>query len=442
MKKIFVSVLFLILTVGCANNDASKQSRSSEGGNPVSEQTVSNKLTEQISLQIYDGVFSEPEFKQIIEAPLQKKYPNATFVRIPRNGDIVEHINGLVTAKMIPDIFLLSNFSIDQLYDSQAFINLAPLIKKSNTDLSKFDSVMLDVLKKKEGSHDLFGLPIYKNVGITLFNKDLFDKFGVPYPKIGMTWDDFGDLAKKLTRQADGMYYGGSVHFSLIQGQLAIPIVDAQTHKATLTKLDAWKQLFQTTKQINDILHLPKSWSQGDARQHFWKDKDLAMQVDWTNNAISQAVQAANSIQWDIVTMPVFKTQPKHHSKVDFHAVTVSSTTKHADEAMEVVKFLTTSSEVQQQISETGRIPAINDTSLIKFFGQKLSQKQMNTDAIIQTYMTPLPKQDSISENNKLVGSIITAALNDVLDGNQDINSALRSANEMIDQNVAAYAGK
>ena len=31
------------------------------------------------------------------------------------------------------------------------------------------------------------------------YNKDLFDKAGVPYPKDGWTWEDFQDTAVKLT---------------------------------------------------------------------------------------------------------------------------------------------------------------------------------------------------------------------------------------------------
>jgi len=44
---------------------------------------------------------------------------------------------------------------------------------------------------------------------VVYYNKDLFDKQGVPYPKKGWTWEEFQDTVKKLSfKDGDTQYYG------------------------------------------------------------------------------------------------------------------------------------------------------------------------------------------------------------------------------------------
>ncbi|MCX7799574.1 MAG: sugar ABC transporter substrate-binding protein, partial [Fimbriimonadales bacterium] len=45
----------------------------------------------------------------------------------------------------------------------------------------------------------VYGFPCNVNANAIWFNKDVFDRAGVPYPKPGWTWDEFIETAKKLT---------------------------------------------------------------------------------------------------------------------------------------------------------------------------------------------------------------------------------------------------
>jgi multiple sugar transport system substrate-binding protein len=58
-------------------------------------------------------------------------------------------------------------------------------------------------------SGKLFALPTHQDVMITLYHKDLFDKFGIPYLKDGMTWDDLYAVSKRITRNEGGVNYVG-----------------------------------------------------------------------------------------------------------------------------------------------------------------------------------------------------------------------------------------
>lgn len=45
----------------------------------------------------------------------------------------------------------------------------------------------------------VYGFPCNVNANAIWFNKDVFDRSGVPYPKPGWTWPEFIEIAKKLT---------------------------------------------------------------------------------------------------------------------------------------------------------------------------------------------------------------------------------------------------
>ena len=47
-----------------------------------------------------------------------------------------------------------------------------------------------------------YAYPANVNVNILIYNKVVFERFGVPYPRQNMTWDEFFELAKKLTHRA------------------------------------------------------------------------------------------------------------------------------------------------------------------------------------------------------------------------------------------------
>jgi multiple sugar transport system substrate-binding protein len=65
----------------------------------------------------------------------------------------------------------------------------------------------------KEGK--AYGFPANISADAVWFNKDIFDKEGVPYPKDGWTWDDLIATAKKLTKRNDrGQPIRFGVYFS------------------------------------------------------------------------------------------------------------------------------------------------------------------------------------------------------------------------------------
>jgi multiple sugar transport system substrate-binding protein len=51
---------------------------------------------------------------------------------------------------------------------------------------------------------ELYGLPLYGDVPVVYYNREIFQRFGVSVPSSGWGWDDYVERAKALTRDTDG----------------------------------------------------------------------------------------------------------------------------------------------------------------------------------------------------------------------------------------------
>lgn len=78
---------------------------------------------------------------------------------------------------------------------------MTELIKKHNLDLGRLEPVLVDSMKKM-GNGEIWALPTGTATNVIIYNKDIFDKFGVDYPTDGMTWDEFYELAKNWIEKA------------------------------------------------------------------------------------------------------------------------------------------------------------------------------------------------------------------------------------------------
>ena len=99
------------------------------------------------------------------------------------------------------DVFMIKE--IDDLIKWQAQGFAEPLnayVTKTNYDLSGF----VGTEKNYSVDGELYAVPFRSDFWVLFYNKDLFDKAGVAYPTNDMTWEQYADLAKKMT--GDGVY--------------------------------------------------------------------------------------------------------------------------------------------------------------------------------------------------------------------------------------------
>lgn len=103
------------------------------------------------------------------------------------------------------DVFVDSQFALSELREQDNVLSLDPFIEQDvSFDLSDFYPGTVGLFTS-EG--EVWAIPAGVDVVVMFYNQDLFDQYGVPYPEVGWTWDDFLNRALAL-RDPDAGVFG------------------------------------------------------------------------------------------------------------------------------------------------------------------------------------------------------------------------------------------
>ncbi|GAB4573362.1 MAG: extracellular solute-binding protein [Anaerolineae bacterium] len=246
------------------------------------------------------------------------------------------------------------------------WLDLTPLIEATNYDLSDFDPALVDFYKV-EGQGQL-GLPFAVFPSFMMYNKDLFDEAGLPYPPANygdpyIDWegnerewniDTLRELAMLLTVDANGndatmeefdpeniVQFGYGTQFTDLRGRLTLfgagNFVDAEGNAV-----------------------IPEHWRDGAEWYHkaMWEDwfypngvysgTDLMGQGNWFNSGNIAMVTlhlwylgwgtADLDAEWDLAPVPSYNgvTTAKLHADT----FGIMKTTQHPEEAFTVLTYL------------------------------------------------------------------------------------------------------
>jgi len=146
------------------------------------------------------------------------------------------------------DVFMADQLSLLQLVQQGAILNLTPLIEQDDT----FDSGVFypGALETFQYEGKTWGIPSDINMLLMYYNKDLFDRYAVPYPTIGWTWNDFLERAEDVTDPGSDVFGYAIQH----DGDIALmePVLFIYQHGGQL--FDSWQN--PTNITFNDPLNV------------------------------------------------------------------------------------------------------------------------------------------------------------------------------------------
>ncbi|CAG7654395.1 ABC transporter substrate-binding protein [Paenibacillus allorhizosphaerae] len=429
LQLMMISVLAVSSLAGCT------QEESATDPNADNMKTSQFKFPDEpLTLRMYQSSanISDDEFHDLIADPVKKKFPNVT-MEIVRPAKKKED---LITAGEFPDLIYTNTTVIQEYVDLDLPLDLNPLIKKYNFDLGQFNQRPFDDIKAYSSKGQLFGVPFSVNFDVLYYNKDIFDKFGVSYPKDGMTWDEVIALGKKVTREENGIKYEG-IYPTLIKyfsSQLSVPFVNPKTMRAELTT-DGWKKVFETYKAIMDA---QGGTDPGASLGKFNKNQTLAMMAHYGARVgeLEQLLKEGKPVNWDMVSYPTFKELPGISQGLDTHYLMISTTGKQQEAAFQVLSFLT-SGEAQMNVSRRGRVSALKDPKIREQFGADVQTlKGKNIQAVFKSTPAPLPvptKYDGLVKEPNL-----QKYANEFLKGTADVNTILKQLEETVNKDIEA----
>jgi multiple sugar transport system substrate-binding protein len=442
-KKAWVfgaSILLLVLLAGCGGGAAEEGKGISQSDNGKGSAAQSS---EPVTLKFYMHVlFPDDDYKKLFEEPVKKKFPNVTLELIKKKGSVEGDIQELLASGTVPDITYTSSLHVGYFKNFKVPADLNELVKMHKVDLGRFEPRAVDAIRKWGDNGQLYALPDLLNYSALYYNKDIFDKFGVPYPKDEMTWNNVIDLAKKVARTDGGVNYKGIEAISLtnVASSLSPPYFDPKTHKPAFVT-DKWKKSLEIVQQI---MQIPNNSVFGGTKEkeRFYKEKDEAMLASPSSGVISE-MQAAHdggdNFNWDMVSYPIHEEASGQSLQLDAHLLMIADSSKHKDLAFQIAAYLT-DREAQLSATQNGRMSALKDKEFKQAFGANLSVlKGKHVDGMFKTVPAEFVQPTQYDNEAK---SAINATIKAIQNNKVDINTALRQAEETVNKQIATEQSK
>jgi multiple sugar transport system substrate-binding protein len=385
-----------------------------------------------VKFAIQPSYLSELEVQRYIIEPVKKKYPFIT-VEIVWLDNKTNTISNLLASGDFPDITVENSLMIQGTKISGIQFDMTDLFKQHKYDLSRFIPETLDTVKTNNQTDYLVGLPYFVHFNAIYYNKDIFDKFAVPYPKDGLTWSDAAELAKKLSREEGGVQYRGLEPDSVYRpaSQLSLPLIDPKTYRS-IVDTDQWKKVLQMVKDIYTIPGNSKFQPSSEGFNAFLKEQTIAMYAGLNRLAALDEAKNAWS-NWDLAQYPGFPERPGIGTQLDMHIMLMSPSSKKKEAAFKVMTTVV-SDEVQLDMARRGKGSVLNNKRVQEEFGKDLDVlKGKNVQAVFK--MKPAksfpPTEFAIKAFNDVTNVVKT-----MLEKNVDVNTAVRDYNEKMDKYI------
>jgi multiple sugar transport system substrate-binding protein len=416
--------LFAFVLVGCGG-----ETKQSEAQKPTATQAPeANKEPVTLKLYYHSSPIEEDEFNKLQQA-VRNKFPLVTLEWIPKVKGV--EIEDLIASGNVPDIIGTGVNGLPRLRDSDLPMDLRAQVKQHAFNVQTYIPEALKTVEGYGANGELFGLPYKINYFATTYNKSIFNKFGVPYPKDGITWDEAIELAKKLTRSEGGIQYRGLVagtNLDLFGWELGLAKIDPKTHKASLNS-DGWLLALNTFKNIYSI-----PGNEGLTGLYLEKG-NIAMSADYGRSQFNRnikAIENGSALDWDLTSYPVFKESPVMPISTDIYLIV--KTSKHPSEAFDVISWLTTDPTVLSDQAKQTNMPAIAIKNVDKIFGQDNPGLKGKNVAVL--FKSKYQKMTAPTLYEKIGQQTLNKYAKKYVAGEMDARSALAAADEEVNQQI------
>lgn len=196
LKKVLAFAMAAMMTLSVA----ACGSKSSDDGKKSSGNDKDVKLT----VAIWDSN-QEPGLKEIMN-DFTEDTGIKVDIQITPWRDYWTMLEAATQGGDMPDVFWMHS---DQIATYAAYddilLNLSDKIKESDKiDLANYPENLVNIYKNDDG--DQLAIPKDIDTCAVWYNKTMFDEAGIEYPTADWTWEDFREIAKKLTDPEKNQY--------------------------------------------------------------------------------------------------------------------------------------------------------------------------------------------------------------------------------------------
>ncbi len=355
-------------------------------------------------------------------------------------------LQAMAAAGDLPDVFNMSSGYVDEwardglMLNIQEYVDRDIMPEAENYFVGLFDAARYP--DKTEG--DMYAFPFAFVETVLYYNVDAFDEAGLEYPsEDGWTWDEFLDAAQALTVDRDGdgeidqygfWFYGRYAHI-----ESWIYQNNGRLLNADRTRFEPDENAIETLEFLNSLIHeygvapMPAEM-EGIRQQDVFPLGLAAMWVDgsWNiNNNRSQLADAEEPFSWALAPIPRGPHWEEDTAYGWADLMAISPYTEYADEAWDFIRCMTGPNRTVE-LTFPGKIPIYRPTAESEDW-LELDQMPPNKGFLLEwaRFTGPTSFTPGWGEWRGYVGgSGLEAYLNEVFNGNMELDEALSAAAE------------
>lgn len=306
------------------------------------------------------------------------------------------------------------------LIEKNAIVPLNDYIEEDNVDLAKFSGVT-DQVTTEDG--ELYELPFRRDIWWIFYNKDVFDKQGVPYPTNDMTWEEYDELARQVTNTTRGEeIYGAHYHTWNSTVQL-LGTLDGE-HSVLDKEYDFMKPYYEMVlsqeddgvcQKYSDLvaegLHYSNTFANGNVAMMNMGSWAVAVMLEKLESGEFDPELCGN---WGIVKYP-------HAEGVEpgttLGAITGLSIANESDQKEAAWDFINGASgeEGAKVVAKAGNFPAVSNDEIVKEITsmEGFPQDEQSLEALNVTQMyLETPYDKNLSQINEILGTYHAMIMN------------------------------
>jgi multiple sugar transport system substrate-binding protein len=389
MRKIALLILSLAL---CGNLFAGGGKQNAEQGKITLRLAIQEDDVPKSHQAAYDYFAQKyPDVKLEPIAILNSEYVNKVTVMLAGGDDV-----DLIYSKAMPQyVTMFTNGQID---------DLMPRVKKDNLDVAQYNGAV----ERLTVDGKLYGLPFRSDIWQLYYNKNLFDKAGVPYPTDNMTWDEYAEMTKKLTSgSGSSKVYGGFFHSwpSCVQN---IAIQDGKNTTVS-RNYEFFRPAYDMVLKLQEGGYVMDYSAITTGSLHysgvFYNQQAATVyQGSWfINLLLTEKAKNGLPFEWGVVKAPHPAGAKEGQIVGTVFPMCINTKSKNKDLAWEYIKYIA-GKEAAQFMAQRGALAAATDNNILNTF---ISQEGMPKNSASAFAYTSLSFETPVNPKSGIVGNIL-----------------------------------
>ncbi|PNV62511.1 ABC transporter substrate-binding protein [Clostridium sp. chh4-2] len=332
-----------------------------------------------------------------------------------------------------------SPFDIVAIKDSGSYISLISkgILKELDKDKIE-EAVYGETLKSLTWQDQYYTLPLRSDFYVMFYNKGVFDKAGVPYPTNDMTFEEYDEMAKKLTDTTFGSETYGSHYHTwnfCVQGMAAV----GEGRNSLDGDYDYMKPYYEMVlnQQNNKVcmdystlktsgLHYMGAFGQGNVGTMLmgtWAIGTLITRID--------EGQYPDLGEWAVAAYPHKEGGEPGNTLGNFVGVSVVKSSKNAEAAEDFVRFAG-GPEGAKLVAEKGYMPgAMSDDAMDVIFSvEGFPVDEQSKEAILGVKKIYL--ETPIGENCPEIDQVLNTGHDYIMTGAMTVDEGIAYMNDEV----------